>query len=116
MWGWRRVFLYLSAGGSGDSGRLWQPYTDYLVYAALMALPWGGAELAESAPSDLERLFGGVEAYMAARPRASQPALRPFLRLKDADDIPAQSDSGGASFLGQVQSGPSDGDWSKTNI
>lgn len=110
------MFLYLSAGGSGDSGRLWQPYTDYLVYAALMALPWGGAELAESAPSDLERLFGGVEAYMAARPRASQPALRPFLRPKDADDIPAQSDSGGASFLGQVQSGPSDGDWSKTNI
>ncbi|EIE25257.1 ARM repeat-containing protein [Coccomyxa subellipsoidea C-169] len=91
-----------SAGGGGDSGRLWQPYTDYLVYAALMALPWGGAELAESAPSDLERLFGGVEAYMAARPRASQPALRPFLRPKDADDIPAQSDSGGASFLGQV--------------
>lgn len=67
-----------------------------------MALPWGGAELADSAPADLERLFEGVAAYMAARPRASQPALRPFLQPKAAADIPAQSDSGGASFLGQV--------------
>ncbi|CAL8461756.1 g1287 [Coccomyxa elongata] len=91
-----------AAGGSGDSGRVWQPYADYLVYATLMALPWGSVELAESVPADLERLFGGVEAYMAARPRSSQPALRPFLQPKDADDIPAQSDSGGASFLAQV--------------
>lgn len=67
-----------------------------------MALPWGGSELAESAPAELERLFATVIQYMEKRPRPSQPALRPFTEAKDENDIPAQSDSGGASFLGQV--------------
>lgn len=35
-----------------DSGRGWQPYADHLVYSALAALPWGGSELAESAPAE----------------------------------------------------------------
>ena len=37
--------LPLGAGGSGDEGRTWQPYSDSLVQAAIMALPWGGPEL-----------------------------------------------------------------------
>ena len=36
-----------------DSGRGWQPYADHLVYSALAALPWGGSELAESAPAEV---------------------------------------------------------------
>lgn len=36
-----------------DSGRSWQPYADHLVYSALAALPWGGSELAESAPAEV---------------------------------------------------------------
>ena len=28
-----------------DGGRLWQPYTDFLVMTALMAVPWGGPEM-----------------------------------------------------------------------
>lgn len=35
----------LCAGGAENEGRTWQPYTDSLVQAALMALPWGGPEL-----------------------------------------------------------------------
>ncbi|KAK9820118.1 hypothetical protein WJX72_006327 [[Myrmecia] bisecta] len=90
------------AGDQSDSGRQWQPYSDHLVYMALMALPWGGSELADSAPSEMERLFTAVEGYMTLRPRAEQPALRPFYEAADDEDVPAQSDSGAASFLGQV--------------
>jgi hypothetical protein len=53
--GWR-----CHAGGTEDQGRRWQPYTDFLVGSVLMALPWGGPDLAQSAPADLDRLFGKV--------------------------------------------------------
>lgn len=44
---------------------------------------------------------------MAARPRSQQAALKPFLAPEGEGGAPAQSDSGGASFLGQVgQDGP----------
>ena len=57
-------------------------------YAALMALPWGGPELAESVPDDLEALLQAAEAYMAKRPRSSQPSLRPFAAaIKDDDPV-----------------------------
>ena len=39
---------------------------------------------------------------MAARPRSQQAALKPFLAPEGEGGAPAQSDSGGASFLGQV--------------
>ena len=50
----------MRAGGTTDQGRRWQPYTDFLVYSALMALPWGGPDLAQSAPAELDRLFTKV--------------------------------------------------------
>lgn len=39
---------------------------------------------------------------MGMRPRSMQPALRPFLESRGEADAAAASDSGGASFLGQV--------------
>ena len=39
---------------------------------------------------------------MGARPRSRQDALKPFLAGEGEGGAPAQSDSGGASFLGQV--------------
>ncbi|PSC75984.1 nuclear cap-binding subunit 1 [Micractinium conductrix] len=90
------------ASAEGDDGRAWQPYADHLAYAALLALPWGGHELAESVPGELAALMEAVEGYMAARPRASQPSLRPFAAAIKEDDPVAESDNGGASFLGEV--------------
>ena len=78
---------------------MWQPYADYLVYIALMALPWGGPDLAEGAPQDLERLLAEVGKYVALRPASHTPALRPFF---EGEDTASLSDSGAASFLGQV--------------
>ena len=69
------------------------------MYIVLMALPWGGPELAESVPADMQKLLADVEAYMGLRPRLHQPALRPFF---EGDDEASKSDSGAASFLGQV--------------
>lgn len=55
---------------------------------ALMALPWGGPELAESVPAEMQALCESVDAYMECRPRATQPSLRPFAEaIKDDDPI-----------------------------
>ena len=48
------------------------------------------------------RLFDAAERYMGMRPRSMQPALRPFFKSRGETDAAAASDSGGASFLGQV--------------
>ena len=89
-----------SAGGdTRDEQRIWQPYADYLVYIVLMALPWGGPDLAETAPAEMEKLLAEAEKYMDLRPTAHTPGLRPFF---EGDDPASTSDSGAASFLGQV--------------
>ena len=78
---------------------MWQPYADYLVYSVLIALPWGGADLAEGAPAELEKLLETAEKYMELRPQQLTTALRPFFQ---GEDEASTSDSGAASFLGQV--------------
>jgi nuclear cap-binding protein subunit 1 len=91
-----------AAAPPGDDGRSWQPYGDQLVYIALAALPFGGPELAEAAPDQLQALLDAAGAYMGARPYSSQPSLRPFFAAIKEDDPLAESDNGGASFLAQV--------------
>ena len=78
---------------------MWQPYADYLVYSVLIALPWGGADLAEGAPAELDKLLESAEKYMELRPQQLTTALRPFFQ---GEDEASTSDSGAASFLGQV--------------
>lgn len=87
-------------GGEGkDKERIWQPFADFLVSIVVLALPWGGPELAEGAPAELQKLTADVEKYMELRPSSHTAALRPFLQ---GDDPASMSDSGAASFLGQV--------------
>ncbi len=61
------------------SGLTWQPWTDSLVHSVVMALPWAGSELADSAPADMERLSGEIDKYLAARPAQVSADLRPLL-------------------------------------
>ena len=92
---------HVTAGeNSVDGIRVWQPYADYLVYSVLIALPWGGADLAEGAPAELEKLLSETEKYMELRPQKLNAALRPF---SEGEDEASTSDSGAASFLGQVE-------------
>lgn len=83
-------FRRLPAGPTGDDGRSWQPYADHLVYASLMALPWGGPELAESVPEEMTALLEAVDSYMSRRPRSTQPSLRPFAAAIKEDDTVAE--------------------------
>lgn len=77
-----------TAGPAGDDGRSWQPYTDHLVYMALVALPWGGPELGEPLPGEVEALLAAADDYMGKRPRSSQPSLRPFAAaIKEHDPV-----------------------------
>ncbi|GMH33943.1 hypothetical protein BSKO_01777 [Bryopsis sp. KO-2023] len=85
-----------------STGRSWQPWTDYIVNIILMALPWGGSELADSAPAEFTSVFEKVEKYANERPIQNDVALRPFLASIKEDDIAAKSDSGSASFLSEV--------------
>jgi len=75
-----------AAAPAGDDGRSWQPYADHLVYTALMALPWGGPELAESVPDAVADLLAAAAAYLGKRPRSTQPSLRPFSAAVKKDE------------------------------
>jgi hypothetical protein len=46
--------------------RTWQPYSDFLVEAVLLALPWGGGALRDS-DGALEGLLDAVDGYLARR-------------------------------------------------
>jgi hypothetical protein len=50
------------------SGRLWQPWTDHLVYLVLAALPWCGMDFAVTHPGELQQLLDKVEGYLRLRP------------------------------------------------
>ena len=108
------------AAPPGDDGRTWQPYADQLVYAALAALPFGGPELAEAAPEQLQGLLSAATAYVEKRPRATQPGLRPFSAAIKEDDPLAESDGAAASFLPQaiaaVSQMAADGAWELESV
>lgn len=87
---------------SDTDGRTWQPYTDQLVYMALMAIPFGGSELSAASGAALNELVAAADIYLEKRPRSSQPGLRPFAASVTENDILAESDNGGASFISEL--------------
>jgi nuclear cap-binding protein subunit 1 len=97
-----------SANNSGGdnitdtNGRTWQPYTDQLIYMSLMAVPFGGSELSAASGVALNDLVTAAESYLEKRPRSSQPGLRPFAASVSENDLLADSDNGGASFITEV--------------
>ncbi len=68
---WRATWSSSCAGAADPSGRTWQPWADHLVYSAVAALPWGGAELCEGDAQGMERLVAGVDSYLQASPPAT---------------------------------------------
>ncbi len=88
--------------GNDADGRTWQPYTDQLVYMALMAIPFGGSELSAASGAALNDFVAAAESYLEKRPRSSQPGLRPFAASVTDNDMLAESDNGGASFITEV--------------
>lgn len=104
-----------AAAGAPDGGAAVQPWSDFLVYAVLAALPWCGKELAAAGEvgggaegegmegegagavgegaggcSSLDALLGKVEAYMGQRPVAVDEALRPMFGARSEEDLAAR--------------------------
>ena len=95
-------------GNAAGSSRWLQPYTDYLVYSAIIALPWLAPELQnlETDPEGLTAFATSVERYLSIRPCSTQTALNAFEPASDAEDATSLSDGGGATFLPQVLVSP----------
>jgi nuclear cap-binding protein subunit 1 len=96
------VAVNTASSGTDSDGRTWQPYTDQLIYMALMAIPFGGSELSAASGAALNELVAAAESYLDKRPRSSQPGLRPFAANVTDDDMLAESDNGGASFITEL--------------
>jgi len=89
-----------SSSASPSSSSTWQPYTDWLVYSALIALPWGGPELAGGIGDQaLQHLLTSAKSYIDTRPTQSTTSFKPFAAAVKEDDLVADSDSAAASFL-----------------
>ncbi|CAN1751114.1 Nuclear cap-binding protein subunit 1, partial [Linum perenne] len=70
----------------------WQARGDFFVTCILSCLPWGGSELAEQVPEEIERVMVGMEAYLSIRRHNSDIGLSFF---EDDDD----SNAGEKDFL-----------------
>ena len=67
--------------GDAAHARACQPYTDFLVEAGLLALPWGGSGLWDADSAASYALLQQVEEYLAARPRKVTPSFSPACLL-----------------------------------
>ncbi|KAL4554242.1 hypothetical protein LXL04_039642 [Taraxacum kok-saghyz] len=56
----------------------WQSRADFYITCILSCLPWGGAELVEQIPEEMERVMVGIEAYLSIRRRVSDVGLSVF--------------------------------------
>ncbi|XP_058208766.1 nuclear cap-binding protein subunit 1 [Rhododendron vialii] len=61
----------------------WQACADFYITCVLSCLPWGGAELVEQVPDDIQSVMSGVQGYFSLRRRVSDSGFSVF---KDADD------------------------------
>ncbi|CAI0546791.1 unnamed protein product [Linum tenue] len=64
----------------------WQARGDFFVTCILSCLPWGGSELAEQVPEEMERVMVGVEAYLSIRSHNADTGLSFF---EEDDDLSA---------------------------
>ncbi|XP_015571307.1 nuclear cap-binding protein subunit 1 isoform X2 [Ricinus communis] len=56
----------------------WQARGDFYVTCILSCLPWGGSELIEQVPEEIERVMVGTEAYLSIRRHNSDTGLSFF--------------------------------------
>lgn len=56
----------------------WQARADFYITCILSCLPWGGSELVEQIPEEVERVMVGIEAYLSIRRRVSDVGLSVF--------------------------------------
>ncbi|KAK4484935.1 hypothetical protein RD792_007540 [Penstemon davidsonii] len=66
----------------------WQACADFYITCILSCLPWGGSELVEQVPEEIDRVMVGIQAYMSIRRRVSDAACSAFefIDEKNQDD------------------------------
>ncbi|CAA0842134.1 Nuclear cap-binding protein subunit 1 [Striga hermonthica] len=56
----------------------WQACADFYISCILSCLPWGGAELVEQVPDEIDRVMVGIQAYMSIRRHVSDAGCSVF--------------------------------------
>lgn len=84
------------ADNEGDY-RAWQPYSDFLVEAVVLALPWGEGALQENGGEAFDGLLDAIATYLGCR--------RHSVRHKRKAVLPEHSDLVGNSDLGPMLAG-----------
>ncbi|XP_010521542.1 PREDICTED: nuclear cap-binding protein subunit 1 [Tarenaya hassleriana] len=70
----------------------WQAQADFYVVCILSSLPWGGAELAEQVPDEMERIIVGIQAYLSIRKHSSDSGLSFFQNDDESGNSLAEKD------------------------
>ncbi|KAK3042646.1 hypothetical protein RJ639_000898 [Escallonia herrerae] len=70
----------------------WQARADFYITSILSCLPWGGSELVEQVPEEIERVLVGIEAYLSIRRRVSEIGLSAFKELDKTDKVCDEKD------------------------
>ncbi|GMH26023.1 hypothetical protein Nepgr_027866 [Nepenthes gracilis] len=61
----------------------WQACADFYITSILSCLPWGGAELIEQVPEEIDRVMVGIEAYLSIRRHVPDIGFSIFVDVND---------------------------------
>lgn len=70
----------------------WQARADFYITCILSCLPWGGSELGEQIPDEIERVMVGIEAYLSIRRHVSDVGLSVFEDIDKIDKLHREQD------------------------
>lgn len=65
----------------------WQARADFYITCILSCLPWGGAELVEQVPEEIDRVMVGIESYFSIRRHVSNAGLSVFEDTNGSDKL-----------------------------
>lgn len=70
----------------------WQACADFYITCILSCLPWGGAELIEQVPEEIDRVMVGIEAYFSIRRHVSDTGFAAFEDICENEGIQYEKD------------------------
>ncbi|GAB2234373.1 hypothetical protein Drorol1_Dr00003623 [Drosera rotundifolia] len=65
----------------------WQARADFYITSILSCLPWGGAELHEQVPEEVDRVMVGIEAYLSIRRRIPDIGFSIYVDINHSDSF-----------------------------
>ncbi|XP_073297270.1 nuclear cap-binding protein subunit 1-like isoform X1 [Primulina huaijiensis] len=70
----------------------WQACADFYITCILSCLPWGGAELVEQVPEEIDRVLVGIQAYLSIRRHVSDTGCSAFEYNDERNQDDSQKD------------------------